>query len=219
MKDNGSGVKGSDVPSMASPHSTSKISSFGDLCTLKTYGFRGEALHSIAAMASLSVTTRAEDETIAHTYQFGSKGEVVAVKPVAFERGTKVVVINLFKLFPVRRQCYKNSKRCKEDLRKIENYLLAFGIGHPEVYFQLRHNKHTLWQKPVATKFEDNVQNILGSSSFQQMLPLSYHCFSPMVKIQAYVPKADGLTRSSSDRIFLLVNNRPVVIKALLQVS
>lgn len=218
VKDNGSGVKRADVPSMAQPHSTSKISSFGDLCTLHTYGFRGEALHSIAAMASLSVTTRTEDEPVAQIYQFGSNGEVVSTKPVAFERGTKVVVTNLFKHFPVRRQCYKNSKRCKEELKKIENYLLAFGIAHPEVYFLLRHNKHTLWQKLVAEKFEVNVQSILGPSSFEQMIPLNYHCFNPMVRIQGYVPKGQDLGRSSSERMFLLVNNRPVVIKTLMQV-
>ena len=223
VRDNGLGVKRDDVPFLASPHSTSKIASFSDLCTLETYGFRGEALHSLATVGSLSVTTRTEGEDIAHVHQFSSRGEVVSSKPVAGERGTRVTVTQLFKQLPVRRQCYKNSRHCKEELRKIEDTLRALGIGHPEVYLQLRHNKHTLWQKPVASDFETNLQNILGQASIQQMTPLNYQCFNPMVKLQAFVlrPHADvsGLTRSTPDRVFLLVNRRPVMIKSLVQVS
>ena len=223
MKDNGSGVQEDYVRAMALPHSTSKIATFNDLCTLETYGFRGEALHSIATMSSLSVTTRTEQEALAHSYQFSHKGEVLSTKPVAFERGTKVVVTDLFKSFPVRRQCYRNTKRCKEELRKTESYLLAFGLSHPDVYFQLRHNKHTIWQKPVVSSFESNVENILGPAVFQHMLPLAYHCFNPMVRMRGFVARLDkissGLTKATSERTFILVNKRPVFIKTLLQVS
>lgn len=223
MKDNGSGVKREDVMYMALPHFTSKISTFHDLCTLETFGFRGEALHSLAAMSSLRVSTRTDQEEVAHTYEFDCKGEVIASRAIALDKGTSVVVAKLFKDFPVRRQRYKNVKQCKEELRKVEDYLLAFGICHPEVRFELRHNKHTLWQKLQAPNFEANVEEILGPSSFQQMTALNYQCFDPMVKIKAFVPKShgsvSGLTRATGDRIFLLVNKRPVVLKTLAQVS
>lgn len=222
VKDNGSGVREEDARCMALPHSTSKITSFSDLCTLETYGFRGEALHSMAMMGSLSVTTRTEGDTVARKYSFTSDGDVASVTPAALERGTKVTVTDLFKRFPVRRQRYKSQKCSKEQIKRVEHDLLAFGLAHPEVYFLLRHNKHTLWQKPVASKFEANIQNILGTAIFQQMLPLSYHCFNPMLKIQAFVPKAGGdgkaPTRSTSEGVFLLVNKRPVVMKSLVQV-
>lgn len=223
VKDNGSGVKRTDVPMIALPHSTSKISSFHDLCTLETYGFRGEALHSLAAMASLSVTTCTEHGEVAHAYKFNSKGGITSTSPVAMERGTTVMATHLFKDFPVRRQCYKNGKRCKAELKKVEEYMLGFGISHPEVRFQLRHNKLTLWQKPLAPSFEANVETVLGTSVFQQMGPLNYQCFNPMVKLKAFVPKPGGsvagLSRSTPDRLFLLVNKRPVHIKTLVQVS
>jgi len=223
VKDNGAGVSRGNVPFMALPHSTSKISTFGDLCTLETYGFRGEALHSLASMASLSVTTRTEQDALGHTYQFNTRGEMLCSKPAAAERGTTVAARHLFKDFPVRRQCYKSSKHCKEELKRVEDYLLAFGICHPEVYFQLRHNKHSLWQKPVALSLETNMQNILGQSTFKEMAAVNYQCFDPMVKIRAFVPRAHGnigcVTRSNSDRIFVLANKRPVVMKSLVQVS
>lgn len=223
MKDNGSGIKRDDALSMAMPHTTSKISGFQDLSTLRTYGFRGEALHSLAAMASVSVTTRTEEDNVALTYQLSSSGEVSSTKPSHLERGTTVIVTNLFKHFPVRRQFYRNVKRCREELKKVEEYLLAFGLGHPKIRFQLRHNKHTLWQKPCVSNFEENAQNILGPDSYLQMAPLNYQCFDPMVKIQALVPKpkedVSMLTRATPERIFVLVNKRPVVMKSVVQVS
>ena len=223
VKDNGSGVSSENVKFMASNHCTSKIESFSDLCTLETYGFRGEAVHSVASMASLSVTTRTEGEDVARSYQFGCNGEVVTCKPAALEKGTTVLVMNLFQRFPVRRQRYKSSKRCKEELKRVEDYLLAFGLCHPEVRFQLRHNKMTLWQKPVATNYDANVQNILGPGCYRKMSAVNYQCFNPMVKIQGLVPKPhedlSGITRSTADRLFLLVNKRPVEIKSLTQVS
>jgi DNA mismatch repair protein PMS1 len=223
VKDNGSGVKEADVPFIALPHSTSKISSFHDLCALETYGFRGEALHSLAAMATLSVATCARHGEVAHTYRFNTRGEITSSSPVAMERGTTVMVTNLFKEFPVRRQCYRRNKRCKEELRKIEEYLLAYGIGHPEVRFQLRHNKLTVWQKPIASSFEVNVETILGVRDYQQMAPVNYQCFNPMMKLRAFIPRPGGdvagLSRATPERTFLLVNRRPVFIKALVQVS
>lgn len=223
VKDNGSGVKRSDIPHVALPHSTSKIASFDDLCTLETYGFRGEALHSLSAVASLCVLTRTDQDDVACRYVFSCAGEVVSSAPVAMERGTTVVVTHLFKNFPVRRQTYRNTKRCKDDLRKVEDYLLAFGICHPEVRFQLRHNKHTLWQKPPAPSFQANAANVLGASVFHQMSPLNYQCFNPMVKLAAFVPKAgcnvSALTRPTPDKLFVLVNKRPVLMKSLVKVS
>ena len=210
---------------MTLPHSTSKISSFLDLTSLQTYGFRGEALHSLARMATLSVTTRTEAEEVAMKYNFNESGKVIGSRHCPCERGTVVTVTNLFKTIPVRRQYFKNSRRCKENLKKVEDYLLGFGLSCPEVRFQLRHNSHILWQKPCAANFQENALNILGADNFQKMSPLNYQCFNPMVKIKALLPdpkselSSNGLTRSTSDRIFVLVNKRPVVIKPLMQVS
>ena len=121
MKDNGSGVMEEDVPFMAMAHSTSKISAFCDLCTLETYGFRGEALHAMAAMGTLSVTTCACQGEMAHTYNFNNIGNIVSTTPTASERGTTVAVQQLFKQFPVRRQRYKSNRHCKEELKRWKN--------------------------------------------------------------------------------------------------
>lgn len=223
MRDNGTGVGKEDVESMTLPHTTSKISSFQDLTSLQTYGFRGEALHSLARVASLSVTTRTDDEEVAMRYDFSGSGRITSSRHCPCERGTVVTVTNLFKTLPVRRQYFKNNRRCKENLKKVEDYLLGFGLSHPEVLLQLKHNSLIVWQKPRAANFEENALNILGAEPFQ-MSPLNYQCFDPMVKIKALLPDpkaelSNGLTRATSDRIFILVNKRPVVLKQLMQVS
>lgn len=99
---------------------------------------------------------------------------------------------------------------------------MAFGLCHPKVRFQLTHNKITLWLKPPAPSFQANVETVLGASA-KEMVALNYQCFNPMVQLKAFVPRPAanlaGLTRSTPDRLFLLVNKRPVRMKALQQVS
>ena len=209
---------------MVHPHSTSKISSFQNLNSLQTYGFRGEALHSLTKMGCVSITTRTAGDSLATAYEFTSTGEVGVARACPDEPGTTVSITGLFKTVPVRRQYYKSSRRCKESLKRVEEFLLAFGLAHPTVRFQLRHNSHTLWQKPQVANFEDNAANILGVECFQRLAPLNYQCFDPMVKIKALLPSpradlSNSTTRATSDRLFVLVNKRPVVLKPVMQVS
>ena len=223
MKDNGTGVKQEDVPAMVRPHSTSKISSFQSLESLQTYGFRGEALHSLTKMACVKITTRTASDPLATSYQFSSSGEVVKTAPSPDGPGTSVTASDLFKPVPVRRQYYKNSRRCRETLKKVEACLMALGLAHPELRLQLRHNGHTLMQKPLAKNFEENAANILGVEYYQSSSPINYQCFDPMVKIKALVPNpraqpSHTTTRATGDRLFVLVNKRPVQMKPLTQV-
>lgn len=120
VRDNGSGICEEDMKFIAKPHYTSKISSFSDLASLTSYGFRGEALSSLCAVAEVTVTTKTKESSIGYMYFFDHKGNITSRKPTATSRGTTVVVSNLFKKIPVRRQFYSNSKRCREELKKVE---------------------------------------------------------------------------------------------------
>jgi len=224
VKDNGTGVEQEDVPAMVRPHCTSKISSFQNLDSLQTYGFRGEALHSLTKMAQVKITTRTASDPLATSYLFTRSGEVGGAAPCPDGPGTSVIVTDLFKTVPVRRQYHKNSRKCRETLKKVEECLMAFGLAHPELHLQLRHNSHTLFQKPRAENFEENVVNVLGVECYQGLSPINYQCFDPMVKIQALVPSpraepSHASTRATGDRVFVLVNKRPVQIKPLSQVG
>ncbi|KAJ3055600.1 ATP-binding mismatch repair protein [Rhizophlyctis rosea] len=105
VKDDGTGVLPEDAPSLAKAHTTSKLSSFEALPDVRTYGFRGEALHSIAQSAGkLIITTRTSDEAVGRSYHFNQNGLVTDEGSCAHPLGTTVVVKGLFQKAAVRRQ-------------------------------------------------------------------------------------------------------------------
>ena len=220
--DNGSGIGRAEVLHVARPHYTSKITSFRDLCELQSYGFRGDALSSIASIAHLRVSTLcSDDEGAGRQYDFDSMGNSMSFKHVAMGQGTTVCVTGLFKSVPVRRQIMKSAKRCREDLKRIEDTLLAFGIAHPKVRLVLKHNKCLLWQKIPSQDYDSNLSLVLGPSITQYLTPISFSSRDPFLKLRGYVPcPGDGalVSRSTPDRLFVFVNNRPVAIKQVTQV-
>lgn len=220
MRDNGLGVGKTDAAYMACPHYTSKLTSFEDLCSLQSYGFRGEALACIAAVGVLRVTTCTEKDDVAHVCSFNHMGEMIACKPSAMGCGTSVQVSSLFKKVPVRRQYFRSVKRCREDLRRVEDMLIAVGIAHPNVRFVLKHDKCVLWQKIQTKDYASNLAIVFGHTVTQHLTEISFHSCEPMVKLHGYVPSSssDALSRANPDRMFVFVNNRHVIIKQLLQV-
>jgi DNA mismatch repair protein PMS1 len=223
VKDNGSGIKKEDTANMARPHFTSKLASFDDLQSLDLYGFRGEALASIAAVSDLSITTRIQTDPIATTYTLDHSGNITSTKHSHLGQGTTATVANIFKNLPVRKQCFKSAKKCKEELKRVEDLLIGFGLAHCGLRLTLKHNKCIIWQKIQTSDFGSNVSLILGAALFQQLVPMNYQSFSPMVKIRSFVPKYEAdpsmVSRSTSDKMYLLVNQRCVIVKPLIQVG
>uniref|UniRef100_A0A673YLC9 PMS1 homolog 1, mismatch repair system component n=1 Tax=Salmo trutta TaxID=8032 RepID=A0A673YLC9_SALTR len=141
IRDNGSGIKAADTDVMAVQHYTSKICSHDDLEHLATYGFRGEALGSICAVAEVAVTTKTSEDDVGTQYTLDLTGNVVSQKPSHLGQGTTVCALKLFKNLPVRRQYYANTKKCKEELKKVQDLLMAYAILKPELRLTLTHNK------------------------------------------------------------------------------
>uniref|UniRef100_A0A673JB30 PMS1 protein homolog 1-like n=1 Tax=Sinocyclocheilus rhinocerous TaxID=307959 RepID=A0A673JB30_9TELE len=141
VRDNGSGIKAIDVPVMAVKHYTSKISCHEDLERLETYGFRGEALASICAISEVVITTKTADDDFSLQYSVDHNGQIVSQKPSHLAEGTTVCAANLFRNLPVRRQYYSNSKKCKEELKRVQNLLMAYAVVKPELRITLSHNR------------------------------------------------------------------------------
>uniref|UniRef100_A0A668AEY9 PMS1 homolog 1, mismatch repair system component n=1 Tax=Myripristis murdjan TaxID=586833 RepID=A0A668AEY9_9TELE len=153
VRDNGHGIKAADTSVMAVRHFTSKICSHEDLEQLETYGFRGEALGSICAVAEVSVITKTEEDDISTQYMLDLTGNIVSQKPSHLGQGTTVSVLKLFKNLPVRRQYYTSTKKCKEELKKVQDLLIAYAVIKPALRFTLTHNKILLdgfFPKPGA---------------------------------------------------------------------
>uniref|UniRef100_A0A5F8GKS3 PMS1 homolog 1, mismatch repair system component n=1 Tax=Monodelphis domestica TaxID=13616 RepID=A0A5F8GKS3_MONDO len=141
VRDNGDGIKAIDAPVMAIKHYTSKINSHEDLENLTTYGFRGEALGSICCIAEVLITTKTAADNFSTQYVLDSSGHIVSQKPSHLGQGTTVTALKLFKNLPVRKQFYSTARRCKDELKKIQDLLIAYGILKPELRIIFTHNK------------------------------------------------------------------------------
>ncbi|XP_027533902.1 PMS1 protein homolog 1 isoform X2 [Neopelma chrysocephalum] len=221
VRDNGSGIKVEDVPVMAMKHYTSKISSSEDLERLTTYGFRGEALGSICSISEVLVTTKTAADDISTQYALNSNGHVTSKKPSHLGQGTTVTVLNLFKNLPVRKQFYSTSRKCKEELKKVQDLLTAYGIIKPDLRVTLIHNKAVIWQKTRVSDHKMACMSVLGTAVMGSMVPFQHCCEYPEINLSGFLPKAESdsslTSLSSSERSFIFINNRPVLQKEILK--
>ncbi|XP_036714416.1 PMS1 protein homolog 1 isoform X2 [Balaenoptera musculus] len=141
VRDNGEGIKANDAPVMAMKYYTSKISSHEDLENLTTYGFRGEALGSICCVAEVLITTRTAADNFSTQYVLDGSGHIISQKPSHLGQGTTVTALRLFKNLPVRKQFYSTAKKCKEEIKKVQDLLINYGILKPDVRIVFVHNK------------------------------------------------------------------------------
>uniref|UniRef100_A0A673YKG6 PMS1 homolog 1, mismatch repair system component n=1 Tax=Salmo trutta TaxID=8032 RepID=A0A673YKG6_SALTR len=220
IRDNGSGIKAADTDVMAVQHYTSKICSHDDLEHLATYGFRGEALGSICAVAEVAVTTKTSEDDVGTQYTLDLTGNVVSQKPSHLGQGTTVCALKLFKNLPVRRQYYANTKKCKEELKKVQDLLMAYAILKPELRLTLTHNKVVVWQKAKVSDHRMALMATLGPNAVAHLLPV--HHQQPEIVIDGFFPRPGmdcSLASSSNpDKTFIFVNDRPVHQKDILKV-
>ncbi|NXF00834.1 PMS1 protein, partial [Smithornis capensis] len=221
VRDNGSGIKVEDVPVMAIKHYTSKISSSEDLERLTTYGFRGEALGSICSISEVLVTTKTADDDFSTQYALDSNGHVTSKKPSHLGQGTTVTVLSLFKNLPVRKQFYSTNRKCKEELKKVQDLLTAYGIIKPDLRITLIHNKAVIWQKTRVSDHKMACMSVLGTAVMGSMVPFQHCCEYPEINLSGFLPKAESdsslTSLSSSERSFIFINNRPVLQKEILK--
>ncbi|KAM9010900.1 PMS1 protein homolog 1 isoform 2-T5 [Ara ararauna] len=223
VRDNGNGIKVADVPVMAIKHYTSKISSSEDLERLTTYGFRGEALGSICSISEVLITTKTDADDISTQYALDSNGHVASQKPSHLGQGTTVTVLKLFKNLPVRKQFYSTNRKCKEELKKVQDLVTAYGIIKPDLRITLTHNKAVIWQKTRVSDHKMACMSVLGTAVMGSMVPFQHCCEDPEINLSGFLPKAESdsslTSLSSSERSFVFINNRPVHQKEILKES
>ncbi|XP_071667276.1 PMS1 protein homolog 1 isoform X4 [Patagioenas fasciata] len=240
VRDNGNGIKVADVPVMAIKHYTSKISSSEDLERLTTYGFRGEALGAICSISEVLVTTMTADDDYSIQYTLDSSGHITSKRPSHLGQGTTVTVLQLFNNFPVRKQFYSTNKKCKEELKKVQDLLIAYGIIKPDLRITLSHNKDgraviaarakgcqtgvqeaVIWQKIRVSNHKMAFMSVLGTAVMGSMVPFQHCCKDPEINLSGFLPKAESdgslTSLSSSERSFVFINNRPVHQKEILK--
>jgi DNA mismatch repair protein MutL len=164
VKDDGVGIHPEDLPKVILPFHTSKIERFEDLLSLKTYGFRGEALHAIAQVSRMVISSRFYQEDRGYEMRV-EEGKVVHMREKGMAVGTRVEVFDLFYNLPVRRNLLK-----KEDterariLRLVKDYAMA----RPEVSFKLTAEGRELLNLPSTQSARDRLEEIYTKPSLKR---------------------------------------------------
>ena len=158
IRDNGCGIKSAELALALSPHSTSKISSLKDIWTIKSYGFRGEALASISEVSDLTLVSKPESQNQAARLrsEFGKKTQV---NSVGSEKGTTVIVKNLFQNTPARLKFLKSEA---SETSLIKNTIKAMALSCPKVEFRVLHKNRLLFYWPGVENLQKRSEEVLS---------------------------------------------------------
>ena len=167
VRDNGSGIAPDQLPASILPFHTSKIATMEDLFSIKTLGFRGEALASIASVAEMSiVSSNGSGEGAELPIIDGRPGDV---QPAAEIGGTEITIRNLFYNTPARKKFLKTPRT---ELRKIVDVVRRYGLAFPEVTFKLVSDNRDIFHVKSET-LEDRIDNLLDPTYSRNLLPLN----------------------------------------------
>ncbi|RKX42827.1 MAG: DNA mismatch repair endonuclease MutL [Thermotogae bacterium] len=201
--DDGEGMSPDDLLLAVEHHCTSKISSLEDLDSIFTYGFRGEALASIAQVSNLTITTRREEDLTATTLQV-SGGERVALKESARQRGTTVEVRDLFFNVPARRRFLKSANVEGRMVTEIVQKFALTSLNHHTVY--VREGK-MVYNLPPATSLKERVVSLFPQVDKNALMEIEHREYDITVSGLISHPTCTSHTRSHQ---FVFVNGRYV---------
>ena len=168
--DNGCGMNESDAQLAVERHATSKIIDEEDLFRIRTLGFRGEALASIAAISHFEILT-CNDETQGATRIFIKGGYLEQVGKIGFPIGTKVTVERLFYNTPAR---LKFLKTTATELQHIQQHLVQKSLAYPHIHFRLTHNRQLLLNLSGGQALETRIQQLYGEEFKEILMPVKH---------------------------------------------
>lgn len=198
--DNGCGMSETDARLCWERHATSKIKDADDLFAVKTKGFRGEALASIAAISEVSLKTRRVGDGLGtHIKIKGSKVEWH--EPVACQAGSNFLIKNLFYNVPARRKFLKSDS---VELRHIINEFNNIALAHPDIDFSLFNNNSQIYNL-VKTNLKQRIINTMGKHLLQSLIPISTD--TNIIKINGFIGKPEFAKKSFGEQFFF-VNGR-----------
>ena len=236
VSDNGKGISPDDFETIALKHYTSKLSSYEDLTSLETFGFRGEALSSMCALSKFHIiTARAEDGAVGKRLDFEVSGNLKGTSVVAAQRGTTVVVENLFHSLPVRRK--ELEKNIKREYGKVTTLLnsyacISVGVRYAVSNQMPKGKKVAVFSTKSNATTKENIVNVFGAKTLLALVKLDLKLDmepskgpstqnardwatqaadrSREVLIQGHISRpVFGEGRQAPDRQMFFVNSRP----------
>ena len=213
VSDNGCGMSDTDARMAFERHATSKIKAANDLFAIRTMGFRGEALASIAAIADVELHTKQHDLEIGTLIHINGSN-LLKQEATSCANGTNFLVKNLFFNVPARRKFLKSNAA---ELKHIINEVQRVALANPDIAFSLIHN-----QQPVYELGQDNIRKrivaLFGKNSTQNLIPVNTD--TSLVKITGYIGQPKHARKTFGEQFFF-VNKRfmrhPFFHKAVMQ--
>ncbi|MCP6681322.1 DNA mismatch repair endonuclease MutL [Bacillus nakamurai] len=198
--DNGEGMETDDCKRAFRRHATSKIKDENDLFRVRTLGFRGEALPSIASVSHLEIKTSVGEGAGTHLILQG--GNIISEKRSSSRKGTEIVVTNLFFNTPAR---LKYMKTVHTELGNITDVVNRIALAHPEVSIRLRHQGKNLLQTNGNGDVRHVLAAIYGTAVAKKMIPL--HASSLDFEVKGFIALPE-ITRASRNYMSSVINGR-----------
>ena len=199
--DNGSGMSPDDAVLCFERHATSKIATAEDLQEITTFGFRGEALASIAAVADVVLKTRREEDEVGVEVEI-SGSEHLSTRMVAAPKGSNFAVRNLFYNIPARRKFLKSDT---VEFRHIVEEFQRVALTRPEISFTLSHNGRDVHVLKPAKSLKFRVMDLLGAHVVGEVTDIEAE--TTLVRIHGFVGRPESAKKTLGNQ-FLFVNGR-----------
>lgn len=201
VTDNGEGIEPEDAENAFKRHATSKIHSRDDLFRIRTLGFRGEALPSIASVSEITFESAAKNAAQG-TYLYLRRGEIEDKQPSALRQGTKIVVENLFYNTPAR---LKYVKTLQTELAHIGDIVNRLALSHPNIAFGLVHEGNQMLATSGNGDLKQTIAGIYGVQTAKKMREIQAEDLD--FKIKGYVTLPE-VTRANRNYLSTIVNGR-----------
>lgn len=212
--DNGKGMNPDDAVLCFERHATSKIATAEDLEDITTFGFRGEALASIAAVAELTLKTRTEDEEVGCQVEFAASVHNSTTE-IATPKGTNIAVRNLFYNVPARRKFLKSDN---VEFKHIVEEFTKVALTRPEIGFSLSHNGKDVFVLKPAKSLKYRIMDLLGASVTGDVVDVCAD--TSVVSLRGFVGRPDTARKTLGNQFFF-VNGRyfrsPYLHKAVMK--
>ncbi|MBN2615874.1 MAG: DNA mismatch repair endonuclease MutL [Bacteroidales bacterium] len=200
VTDNGSGMSAIDLRMCFERHATSKITKADDLFSIRTLGFRGEAMASIAAIAHVDIKSRPTDDELGSCLRIEGS-QVISQEPCTCAAGTTIQVKNLFFNVPARRNFLKSHTA---ETRHIVEEFSRVAIIHPEIAFHFIHNSKTVYQLYKGS-LKQRIVALFGKVYDQRLLPVEQK--TDILSITGFIVKPEFSKKTRGEQYFF-VNER-----------
>lgn len=210
IEDNGKGMSPDEAQLCLERHATSKIREAADLNEVSSFGFRGEALPSIASVSKFTLRTRAK------AWEHGTEilingGKMLDKKDCGMPVGTVIEVAHLFNSVPARRKFLKTDPT---ETAHITYNCRLFAVAHPNVAFRVLENGRTVFQSPACDHLRDRIAEIWGRSLADDLIPVDVSDPKTGLRLSGLTAKP-GIGRTTRRELVTLVNRRPVDSRTL----